>query len=108
VAARQADDGAHDDTEGAVARYGTTARVAERRAPRGSTGEYAVASTTAPARAARERRPPYLVAPDDPALAALRRDVASRLRAVCAGMDAAAFETLVRDVAAFRLRWAPR
>ena len=41
-------------------------------------------------------------------VAALRREVACRLRAVCGGMDAAAFELLVRDVAAFKLRWAPR
>jgi hypothetical protein len=101
VAARHAD----DDAEGAMARNGTSARAAGRRASRWSAGEYAVAPA---ARATRERRPPYAVAPDDPALAALRREVASRLRAVCAGMDAAAFEGMVRDVAAFKLRWAPR
>jgi len=84
---------------------GTLARAPERRASRRSTGEYAIA--VAPARAPRGR-PPYAVTPDDPELVALRREVASRLRAVCAGMDAAAFGLLVRDGAAFKLRWAPR
>ena len=89
-----------------MAGNGTIARGAERRAPRRGAGEYPAAA--GPARAPRGGRPPYAVAPDDPALPTLRSAVASRLRPVCAGMDAAAFETLVRDVAAFELRWAPR
>ena len=52
-------------------------------------------------------RPPYPFAPDDPRLAVLRREAAARLRRVCAGMPDDAFEALVRDVAAFRLRWSP-
>ncbi len=52
-------------------------------------------------------RPPYAVAADDPRLALLRREAAARLRHVCAGMPDDAFEALVRDVAAFRLRWSP-
>ncbi|MDF1504336.1 hypothetical protein [Roseisolibacter sp. H3M3-2] len=82
----------------------------DRRASRaGSAGEHPGALTGAVTRAPRDpRRPPYAVIPDDPALVAMRREVANRLRAVCAGMDAAAFELLVRDVAAFKLRWASR
>jgi hypothetical protein len=50
---------------------------------------------------------PYHFEPNDPRLPAIRAEVAERLRPVCAAMPADAFERLVRDVAAFRLRWAP-
>ena len=56
---------------------------------------------------ARTARAPHAVAPDDPRLPALRRDAAARLRPVCAGMPDDSFEALVRQVATFRLRWAP-
>ena len=49
----------------------------------------------------------YQFEPDDPRLPAIRAEVAERLRPVCAEMPDDAFELLVRDVAAFRLRWAP-
>ena len=50
---------------------------------------------------------PYQLQPDDPRLPAIRAKVAERLRPVCAEMPDDAFELLLRDVAAFRLRWAP-
>jgi hypothetical protein len=37
--------------------------------------------------------------------AALRADVAARLRRVCAGMPAEAFDTLVDDICVLKLRW---
>ncbi len=49
----------------------------------------------------------YQFEPDDPRLPAIRAEVAERLRPVCAEMPDDAFELLLRDVAAFRLRWAP-
>ena len=66
------------------------------------------AAAPGPVTRGRTARPPYAFTPDDPRLVALRREVAARLRPVCADMPAEAFELLVRDVAAFRLRWAPR
>jgi hypothetical protein len=49
----------------------------------------------------------YQFEPDDPRLPAIRAEVAERLRPVCAAMPDDVFELLVRDVAAFRLRWTP-
>ena len=49
----------------------------------------------------------YQFEPDGPRLPAIRAEVAERLRPVCAEMPDDAFELLVRDVVAFRLRWAP-
>ena len=93
----------------------TMRRGGERRGARlglWMTGEHPLSAprTAAPAEPATRAwtsRPPYAVGPDDPRLVVLRREAAARLRPVCAGMPAEAFEALVRDVAAFRLRWAP-
>lgn len=49
----------------------------------------------------------YQFQPDDPRLLVIRAEVAERLRPVCAEMPDEVFELLVRDVAAFRLRWTP-
>ena len=38
-------------------------------------------------------------------LAALQRDIATRLRPVCAGLSEESFEQLVRDVAAVKLKY---
>jgi hypothetical protein len=43
---------------------------------------------------------------DDPHVAALRAAVAERLRPVCGAMTADEFDALVRDVVAFKVRWA--
>jgi hypothetical protein len=52
--------------------------------------------------------PRYAHAPEDPAFAAERAATAERLRRVCADMAPDQFELLVRDVAAFRVRWSLR
>ena len=38
-------------------------------------------------------------------LAALQADIARRLKPVCSGMDDCAFEALVRDIAAMKLKY---
>ena len=48
---------------------------------------------------------PYSVSPQDRRAGDLRSDVEVRLRRVCADMPVEAFETVVSDVVAFRLRW---
>src|SRR5690242_18162787 len=49
--------------------------------------------------------PPYPVDLADPALIALRREIAQRLARACEGMDPATFARLVEAVAVFRRRW---
>lgn len=53
------------------------------------------------------RSAPYHFGPEDPRLPALRAEVADRLRPVRGAMPTDAFERLVREVVAYRLRWAP-
>ena len=40
-------------------------------------------------------------------LAALQQDIADRLRSVCSGMSESAFEELVRDIAAMKIKYGP-
>jgi len=47
----------------------------------------------------------YTVSVQDRRAGDVRSDVEVRLRRVCADMPAEAFETVVSDVVAFRLRW---
>ena len=51
--------------------------------------------------------PPYPVDLADPALMALRRDIAQRFARVCEGMDPTTFAQLVDAMAVFRRRWGP-
>jgi hypothetical protein len=40
-------------------------------------------------------------------LAALQRDIAARLRSVCSSMDETEFESLVREIAAMKIKYGP-
>ena len=44
---------------------------------------------------------------DDPRLARLREDVVTRLRPACAGLPREAFDELVAEICATKLRWDP-
>lgn len=55
-----------------------------------------------------ELTPPASPAPDDPRVVALMREMAERLRGTCAGMDPAAFDRLVRDLARMKISWVDR